>query len=74
MNGVSRPRATQSPCNGVCRMDPDAKLCVGCGRTLGEIAEWGSMNDAERARIRGLLSERMARLRPGRSGSPENAR
>ncbi|MCB1539331.1 MAG: DUF1289 domain-containing protein [Rhodoblastus sp.] len=74
MSGVVRPRATQSPCNGVCRMDDATGLCVGCGRTLSEIANWGSMKDAERAGIRDMLPERMARLRREKSGSPETAR
>ena len=74
MSGVVRPRATQSPCNGVCRMDDATGLCVGCGRTLSEIANWSSMKDAERAGIRDMLPERMARLRREKSGSPETAR
>lgn len=68
MNGALRPRAAQSPCSGVCRMDPATNICVGCGRTLTEIADWGSMSDAERAQVRDLLPQRMARLRPGKSG------
>jgi len=44
-----------SPCIKVCVMDPARRICVGCGRTLDEIARWGSMSDAERAGImRGL--------------------
>ena len=74
MSGVARPRATQSPCNGVCRMDDATGLCTGCGRTLSEIANWGSMNDAERAGIRDLLPERMTKLRREKSGSQETAR
>lgn len=73
MSGVIRPRATQSPCNGVCRMDAETALCTGCGRTLSEIGDWGSMSDGERARIRDLLPERMRRFTPGKSGSPESA-
>ncbi|MEI2735361.1 MAG: DUF1289 domain-containing protein [Rhodoblastus sp.] len=73
MSGVVRPRATQSPCNGVCRMDAETALCTGCGRTLSEIGDWGSMSDDERANIRNLLPERMARFRRGKSDSPESA-
>lgn len=73
MSGVIRPRATQSPCNGVCRMDEETALCTGCGRTLSEIGDWGSMSDGERARIRDLLPERMRRFRSEKSGSPESA-
>ncbi|HMN72734.1 MAG TPA: DUF1289 domain-containing protein [Rhodoblastus sp.] len=74
MSGALRPRAAQSPCTGVCRMDAATDLCVGCGRTLSEIADWGSMSDTERARVRDMLPERMSRLRRERSGSPESGR
>ena len=32
-----------SPCVSVCRMDASAELCVGCYRTLDEIAQWSTM-------------------------------
>lgn len=38
-----------TPCVGVCRMDADG-LCVGCRRTLAEIAGWSALSDAERRR------------------------
>lgn len=41
----------KSPCVKVCRMDPQRGLCLGCARTLDEIARWASMSDAERERI-----------------------
>ena len=31
-----------SPCKDICALDTKASICTGCGRTLGEIAEWGS--------------------------------
>lgn len=40
-------QAPPSPCINVCRMDPHSGLCVGCQRTLDEIAAWGSAS-AER--------------------------
>jgi predicted Fe-S protein YdhL (DUF1289 family) len=40
-------------------MDPERGLCLGCARTLDEIARWGSMSDAERDRV---LTELPARL------------
>ena len=49
----------QTPCIKVCVLDPQSKLCTGCGRSLGEIARWGSMSDAERAAIMSVLPERM---------------
>jgi uncharacterized protein len=41
----------KSPCVNVCQMDPRRGLCLGCKRTLDEIARWASMSDAERERI-----------------------
>jgi len=41
----------KSPCIKVCQMDPRRGLCVGCGRTLDEIARWAQMSDAERERV-----------------------
>ena len=48
----------ESPCTKICTMDAASGLCVGCGRTLDEIARWGSMADAERAAIMSALPER----------------
>jgi predicted Fe-S protein YdhL (DUF1289 family) len=39
-------------------MDPQRGLCLGCARTLDEIARWGSMTDAERARVIAELPQR----------------
>jgi uncharacterized protein len=39
-------------------MDPHRSLCLGCARTLDEIARWGTMTDAERERIMGELASR----------------
>ena len=49
----------ESPCNKVCVVDPVAKLCVGCGRSLDEIARWIDLDAAERRRIIALLPERL---------------
>ncbi|HEU0277195.1 MAG TPA: DUF1289 domain-containing protein [Rhodanobacteraceae bacterium] len=43
------PVAPVTPCVGVCRMD-DGGLCLGCRRTLAEIAGWSRLDDAERRR------------------------
>ncbi len=39
-------------------MDADNRYCLGCRRTLCEIAGWGEMSDAERAVIHAQLPER----------------
>ena len=48
----------KSPCVQVCQMDPRRGLCIGCGRTLDEIARWAQMNDEERERIIAELPQR----------------
>ncbi len=47
-----------SPCVKVCQMDPQRGLCLGCRRSLEEIARWSSMSDAERQRVMDVLPSR----------------
>lgn len=55
--------AIASPCTKVCTMDPVSDLCIGCGRSLAEIARWGTMTDEERQRIMATLPGRLAARR-----------
>ena len=48
----------KSPCINVCAMDPARGVCLGCFRTLEEIAAWGAMSDLEQARVLDKLSDR----------------
>jgi uncharacterized protein len=43
-------------------MDPQRGVCLGCCRTLDEIANWGAMTDAERGRVMDALPERKRAL------------
>jgi uncharacterized protein len=49
----------ETPCIAVCAIDPRTGLCLGCGRTLPEIARWSRLDSAERRTIMAGLSERM---------------
>ena len=49
---------SESPCNRICTLDPASGRCLGCGRSLDEIARWTQMTDAERTRIVAELAER----------------
>lgn len=50
-----------SPCIKVCVMDCERGVCLGCCRTLEEIARWGGMTDAERSEVMaGLPARRKA--------------
>ena len=48
----------KSPCVNVCQMDPQRGLCLGCARTLEEIARWGTMTPAEREEVLAALPGR----------------
>jgi uncharacterized protein len=52
----------ESPCKRVCVVDPAARLCIGCGRSLDEIGRWIGLSSAERSRITAQLSARLAAL------------
>jgi uncharacterized protein len=58
-----------SPCNKVCILDPASGLCIGCFRTIDEIAAWGAFTEAERAAIVAELRARRERF-DGASGDP----
>lgn len=53
----------ESPCVKICTYEPGTGLCLGCGRTLAEIAGWASFTDAERRRIMEELPARLAKPR-----------
>jgi len=50
----------ESPCVKICTLDVRSAVCLGCGRTLAEIAGWGSMSAAARARVMAELPDRLA--------------
>ena len=52
----------KSPCVNVCQMDPVRGVCLGCCRTLDEIARWGGMDDSQQVRLLAELPERRRRL------------
>lgn len=52
----------------VCTIDGASGLCLGCLRTLPEIATWSRMSDAERAAIMGDLDGRRRLIDPALLG------
>jgi predicted Fe-S protein YdhL (DUF1289 family) len=48
-----------TPCIAVCVIDPATGLCLGCGRTLAEIARWHAMERSERLAVMATLPQRM---------------
>jgi uncharacterized protein len=49
-----------SPCNAVCRMDQATGWCLGCLRSLDEIAAWGALADPQRRAVWRRLEARAA--------------
>ncbi|CAG1019234.1 hypothetical protein BURC_04100 [Burkholderiaceae bacterium] len=56
-----------SPCTSVCRMSERTGWCEGCFRTIGEIAAWSVMDDAEKRAVWRLLAERRGASTPPQS-------
>ena len=60
-----------SPCINVCRMDDATGWCVGCLRTLDEIALWSGLPEAVRQQVwNELAKRRVLWLQQGRGPLP----
>jgi predicted Fe-S protein YdhL (DUF1289 family) len=55
-----------SPCVRNCCLDED-NICMGCGRSLEEIVQWGTASDADKSAILARSRERLG-ARPILSG------
>jgi predicted Fe-S protein YdhL (DUF1289 family) len=40
-----------SPCIKVCQLDPATQICLGCQRTMQEIADWLELSDVEKRAV-----------------------
>lgn len=58
----------QSPCKKICVMHPDARLCIGCYRTIDEIRDWSQLGKDARIALMKTLPERARLLKTGRRG------
>lgn len=52
----------ESPCVKVCSIDATTGWCLGCGRSMEEIARWSSLGAPLRLTIMSRLEERKARI------------
>ena len=62
------PRAIATPCVMVCAVDGESGLCLGCFRTLKEIAGWRALSDEARAAVMADLPPRRSRIDPAKLG------
>ncbi|MDP2085536.1 MAG: DUF1289 domain-containing protein [Gemmobacter sp.] len=58
----------ESPCVKVCVIHTEARICVGCNRTIEEISAWSRLTHAARAAIMADLPARSALLTKRRGG------
>ena len=49
----------ESPCVNICALDSRSGICLGCDRTIDEIARWTAMSAAERTRVMRELPTRL---------------
>ncbi len=57
-----------SPCIKLCTVHPTERICIGCYRSIDEIAAWGRMTPETRRAIMAELPSRAPRLRQRRGG------
>ncbi|MDP9046300.1 MAG: DUF1289 domain-containing protein [Pseudomonadota bacterium] len=50
--------AVPSPCTNVCSLDARSGWCLGCRRSLDEIAAWSRLTDAEKRAVWDALPTR----------------
>ncbi len=68
MDDVWKRNEIDSPCVKLCVVHPEARICIGCHRTIDEISQWSKMSDEDRARVKDELPARAPLLRGKRRG------
>ncbi|MDI1347379.1 MAG: DUF1289 domain-containing protein [Pseudolabrys sp.] len=63
----------ETPCVKICTLDARAAQCLGCGRSIDEIARWGGMSATERSRVMTELPGRMAAAKCASSSTADTA-
>ncbi|TQS72461.1 DUF1289 domain-containing protein [Rhodobacteraceae bacterium] len=58
----------QSPCIKLCQIHPQARLCIGCLRTIDEISQWSRLSPDMRGQIMAELPARKPLLQKRRGG------
>jgi predicted Fe-S protein YdhL (DUF1289 family) len=57
------PAQVASPCISLCVMDAAGELCIGCFRTLDEIAAWSVLDASAKRAVLAALPARRAQWR-----------
>jgi predicted Fe-S protein YdhL (DUF1289 family) len=74
MDEIWKRNEIDSPCVKLCTIHPEARLCVGCLRSIDEIGSWSRLSPDERKAIMAELPSRaplLVKRRGGRMGRLE---
>jgi len=61
---MTKAEEISSPCIDVCDVDSTGQYCIGCGRSMDEIARWLTTSEQERQAIMDKLPARLQQLEP----------
>lgn len=65
---MAPPHPIRTPCVKVCFIDDASGLCLGCFRTLAEVAAWARLDEATRDTVMAELPGRRALIAPEKLG------
>jgi len=68
MDEVWKRAEIESPCVKLCVVHPEARICVGCYRSIDEIAGWSRLTPDQRRAIMAELPARGSTLTRRRGG------
>lgn len=68
MPSSAPPRPIKSPCIQVCTVDDESGLCLGCFRTIEEIAAWSRLSEPAREAVMADLPGRRRLIAPEKLG------
>ena len=68
MDEVWKRAEIESPCVKLCVVHPEARICVGCYRSIDEISGWSRLTPEQRRAIMAELPARASTLTKRRGG------
>lgn len=71
---VWRRAEIESPCQKICIVHPESRLCIGCLRSIDEIRDWSGLTTEGRAQILAELPDRAALVKGKRRGGRARSR
>jgi hypothetical protein len=68
MDEVWKRQEVQSPCVKLCVVHPEARICIGCYRSIDEISTWSRLSNEDRSAVLADLPARAKTLTKRRGG------